>query len=130
MINFLDETIDAIKSTNHDLKDVMFVGSADGKYRMSIEKFVKKANFNYDDGYGGTEIATDLIVYFNDHTYMQRWEYDGSEGWEYRVKAIFNKTDEYKDFDVLGGGNYSDRPVEAMNNREKYDEEGYLIEED
>lgn len=123
-MNFLDETIKVIKESNHNLNDVMFIGSADGKYRMDIEKFIKKANFTYDNGYGGAEIAKDLIIYFNDHTYIERGEYDGAEWWEYRVKSVFNKTDDYKDFDILGG-DFSSRTVEEMNDKEKYDEEGY-----
>ena len=48
MSNFLKETKQAIKESGHTFKDVMFIGSEDGVYRMNWEKFVQKANFNYD----------------------------------------------------------------------------------
>lgn len=48
MINFLKETKEAIKESGHNFEDVMFIGSSDGVYRMTLEKFVKLADFEYD----------------------------------------------------------------------------------
>ena len=73
----------------------MFIGTADGNYRINWNEFAKISNFDYDSGYGGAEIPTDLIVYFKDNTYMFRWEYDGSEWWEYIVRKKFNETCKY-----------------------------------
>ena len=39
-------------------------------------------DFEYDNGYGYQEI--DGIVLFSDNSWLERWEYDGSEGWEYK----------------------------------------------
>lgn len=39
MINFLKETLEAIKDCGRNVSDVMFVGSENGKYRMTWEKF-------------------------------------------------------------------------------------------
>ena len=119
MENFLKETIEAIEDSEHKFEDVMFIGSSNGKYRMSWDKFKEKANFWYDEGYGSSKIATDLIVYFNDDTYMTRGEYDGSEWWSYQVSKKFKKDDDYKDFEILGGNNYMWETVEEMNNRNK-----------
>lgn len=96
--NFLEETEIAIKDSGHNTDDVMFIGTADGDYRINWNEFVKIANFEYDSGYGCAEIPTDLIVYFKDNTYMFRWEYDGSEWWEYLVRKIFKETDDFKPF--------------------------------
>ena len=108
-------------------KDIMFIGSANGIYRMNWDKFIEKADFDYDNGYGSAHIAEDLIVYFKDHTYMTRFEYDGSEWWNYSVPKIFNENDEYKDFDILGNNRYMWKNVEEMNDKEHYDEKGYEI---
>ncbi len=40
---------------------------------------------DYNNGYGHQEIGESLEVLFKDGSWMQRWEYDGSEGWEYVV---------------------------------------------
>lgn len=48
-MNFLEETENAIIKSGHNFQDVMFIGSQDGKYRMMWDKFVEKANFNYDN---------------------------------------------------------------------------------
>lgn len=77
-MNFLKETKIAIKDSGHKIKDVMFIGSSDGKLRLDFNAFAKIANFNYDEGFGSQEIAKDLIIYFNDETYIVRGEYDGS----------------------------------------------------
>lgn len=78
-------------------------------------------------GYGASAIATDLIIYFYDNTYIIRGEYDGSEWWEYNVPCLFNKDDDYIDFDILGGDNFLWKTVEEMNNKDKYNENGYKI---
>lgn len=115
MTNFLEETIESIKDSNHKETDVMFVGSFDGKYRMTWEKFKKEANFHYYSGFGAQEIARDLIVCFFDGSYLDRHEYDGSEWWTYHGLMTFKEDDEYKDFNILGGENYMWCSVEEMN---------------
>lgn len=116
MVNFLQETLGEILGSGHTELDVVFVGSYDGKYRMSWEKFKEKANFIYDLGYGAQHIATDLIVYFKDGSYMDRKEYDGSEWWQYHGLLNFSEEDEYKDFNILGGSKYMWKSIEDMNN--------------
>ena len=115
MINFRKETLDAIKDSNHKIEDVMFVGSYDGKYRMDINKFLEKSDFEYDDGYGSSEIATDLIVFFHDKTYLSRWEYDGSEGWEYNNILDYKVTDDYTEFNTLGRNKFVRNTVKEIN---------------
>ena len=97
-MNFLEETETKILASGHNINDVMFIGTDDGEFRIPWWKFVEIANFEYDSGYGANEIPTNLIVYFKDNTYMFRWEYDGSEWWEYKVRKNFKETDEYKSF--------------------------------
>ena len=105
MVNFLRETIESIGETNHSEQDVMFVGSADGEYRVSWDKFKEISNFEYDNGYGGQEVAYDLIVYFKDGSWLERYEYDGSERWCFVGLKNFREDDDYKGFDnVIGDG--------------------------
>ena len=105
MVNFLRETIESIGETNHSEQDVMFVGSADGEYRVSWDKFKEISNFEYDNGYGGQEVAYDLIVYFKDGSWLERYEYDGSERWYFVGLKNFREDDDYKGFDnVIGNG--------------------------
>ena len=128
MINFRDETLNAIQSSGQKLEDVMFIGSQDGKYRMSLAKFLTLSNFTYDCGYGAPEIAGDLIVYFNDNTYMTRGEYDGSEWWEYNEPLVYDKEDKYEELERFNGGMW--KSVERLNNKEKYDDDGYEKEKE
>ena len=93
--NFLKETEDSIKETGHTIKDVMFIGTSDGNLRMTWSEFEENADFDYDSGYGTQVIPNNLIVYFIDNTYMFRYEYDGSEWWEYRVNKLFKQDDNY-----------------------------------
>lgn len=83
MTNFLEETIDKITSCDKTIEDVDWVGSDDGKYVISWNEFAKIANIDYYSGFGLQYIAMDLVVVFNDGSYLYRGEYDGSEGWSY-----------------------------------------------
>ena len=43
--------------------------------------FMRSMDFNYDDGYGGQELFG--TIWYEDGTFSQRGEYDGSEWWEH-----------------------------------------------
>ena len=45
------------------------------------EDFLNQIDFFYDNGYGGQEIEG--IIWYEDGTYSERGEYDGSEWWKY-----------------------------------------------
>lgn len=98
-MNFKEETLEAIQEKGYTIDDVMFIGTLDGKYRMTIEKFLEVSDFEYDDGYGTNEIALNLIVYFNDKSFLERYEYDGSEWWTYTTPKVFNEKDDYEELD-------------------------------
>lgn len=100
-MNFLEETKDAIKESNHRIEDIMFIGSSDDKYRINWNDFINISDFDYDNGYGCIEIASNLIVYFKDGTYLFRNDYDGSEWWQCVVKKPFNENDEYYSFNKI-----------------------------
>lgn len=101
MINLKDETIEAIKDSGHELSDVMFVGTNDGKERVSIDRFLRMSDFVYDNSYGSGEIRYNLIVYFKDNSILTRLEYDGSEEWEFIPLKHFKDSDNYKELKAL-----------------------------
>ncbi len=90
MVNFLKETRKALDNRLVDI--IEFIGSSDGQYECTWEEFVELADFEYDDGYGSSEIPGDFIIVLEDGATLTRWEYDGSEGWELRkpVVAVLN----------------------------------------
>lgn len=85
MINLLKETTDVLKKYDKTTDEVLWVGSIDGEYAITWDEFMEIAGeINYDDGYGGQEIATDLII-VGDNWWFERSEYDGSEWWEFKT---------------------------------------------
>lgn len=66
MSNFLQETISAMNSNDLTEADVKWVGSSDGKYAITWQAFIAIANIDYDSGYGGQEIASDIVIVGDD----------------------------------------------------------------
>lgn len=118
MVNFLEETKEAIKDSGHTVEDIHFIGSTDGEYSITWKNFEAIANVEYDDGFGAAEVATDLIILFTDTTYMTRGEYDGSEWWSFRpAKPLFSQG---KPIARLIGGGYGEMwPKVSELNKEK-----------
>jgi hypothetical protein len=83
MRNLLIETRDAFKESGHEPKDIVFIGSSDGEYGCTWDEFEKLADVSYDEDFGRQEIASDLIIRFNDAGLMVRHEYDGAERWQF-----------------------------------------------
>lgn len=68
------------------IKDVLWVGAPDYGY-MTWDEFAALADINYDDGYGAQEIAKDLVI-VGDSWWLERYEYDGSESWDYKELPV------------------------------------------
>lgn len=101
MTNFLKETIEDLKQQGIDPDDVVWVGSSDGKFSVSWTDFMRFADVNYDSGFGGQEIADDIVIVGKDW-WFSRHEYDGSEGWEFHTLPTRSKTP--KAFNVVKNG--------------------------
>ena len=84
-MNFLEETIDDLKDVNKFPKDVLFI--SDGKVYYFWQDFAINANFEYDEGYGGVNIYSNLVIVGSDW-WLERHEYDGAEWWEYKSLPI------------------------------------------
>lgn len=81
MTNFFDETIEVLESHGKTIDDIEYIGSLETKINThKALELMKKTN--YHSGYGGQEIAENLIVKGNGFI-MTRGEYDGSEWWDY-----------------------------------------------
>ena len=80
-MNLLRETIGKLINNKKKEKDVLWVGSKDNY--ITWNEFKKIADIEYDAGYGGQEVATDLLIVGKDF-WLERQEYDGSEWWEFK----------------------------------------------
>lgn len=52
--------------------------------------FIESLDFEYDHGYGGQELFG--TVWFNDGTWADRGEYDGSEWWQHHICPVVPKS--------------------------------------
>lgn len=100
MAVLLTETLESLKRAGKAPADVLWVGSRDGKLAMPWDDFASIARVRYDSGYGGQEIAKDLVVVGNDW-WMERREYDGSEWWEVQEPPL--RAPGYEAFRVVKG---------------------------
>lgn len=83
--NLLEETLLAMTSRNKTPQDIVLIGSKQTGHRCTWLEYTILANYEYDGGYGGAEVALDLVIVFNDGSEMSRGEYDGSEWWEWHT---------------------------------------------
>lgn len=116
-MNLLEETKDILKENGKTLKDIVAVQG--NVFGIPVEKFIEIANVEYDDGYGGTEVADDLIV-LGDDWWLERHEYDGSEWWEYKEMPKVLPTVDYVYALTIGESKIhglGDKTLEMLNER-------------
>ncbi|MHB1732980.1 MAG: hypothetical protein ACYCU8_05940 [Ferrimicrobium acidiphilum] len=83
MRNLLIETRKDIERFGYKPEDITFIGSADGEYACTWDEFEKLADVHYDEDFGRQEVASDLIIRFDNGGLMVRHEYDGAERWQF-----------------------------------------------
>lgn len=83
LTNLLEETLNVMKSCNKDWGDIDFIAFKDNM-TISVADFKKRANAEYDSGFGGAEVHENLVIVFKDGSWLERAEYDGFEWWEYK----------------------------------------------
>ena len=99
MTNLIEETRSVLKHIGKNAVNISWVGSYDGKYAMSWFDFRNKfKDINYYAGYGAQKIASDLVIVFGDHSWLERKEYDGSEHWTYKRVPVFKG---FNNFDIV-----------------------------
>ncbi len=80
MTNLLAETLKVLEANGKKQSEILWCGSKEYGW-FSWERFKALAkDLEYDAGYGGQEIANDLIVVAATW-WLERHEYDGSEWW-------------------------------------------------
>ena len=80
-MNLWNETVNCLHHFGKDWCDVKYVcGEHFLISKLNFERLARETN--YDDGYGAAEVAIDLKL-IGDNWWLSRWEYDGSEGWEF-----------------------------------------------
>lgn len=84
MINLLQETHQILNDNGVSMVDVQFVLSRDSQMG-TWNDFVALANIEYDNGYGGHMISSQLYI-VGDGWWLERGEYDGSEWWEFKTQ--------------------------------------------
>lgn len=82
-MNLLTETTDKLKQLHLNVSDIAFIGTNDYVHSCTWERFRVLADLEYPDGYTGPHILQSLIIVFKDGSHLRRYEYDGSERWEY-----------------------------------------------
>ena len=87
MINAKEELLDEVGD-----KDVKYIGiRLEPNYRYkgefgahgTLEEVLPLMDFEYDDGYGGQRLFG--FIWYEDGTWPERGEYDGSEWWQYKT---------------------------------------------
>lgn len=95
-----EETIKILKDNNRTTEDVLWCGSEEFGW-FSFADFLEIAPEKYDYGYGGQEIAKDLLIVGGDF-WLERHEYDGSEWWEF--KSLPKKPENYNKPKTINNG--------------------------
>lgn len=81
-MNLKEETRAVLKEHGKTAQDVLWCGNKEFGY-FSFSELLEIAPTDYDNGYGGQEIAKDLYI-VGDDWWLERHEYDGSEWWEFK----------------------------------------------
>lgn len=108
----LQETIDKLTEHGKTPVDVCWVGSKDGKLSITWEKFTKITDLVYDSGFGGQEVATDLVV-VGVSWWLDRREYDGSEWWDFHSLPVMRP--DAKPYSLVAKGGCSWETLEQHN---------------
>lgn len=100
MYNFLEDTLEELHENKKTEKEVLWVGSHDGKYSITWDSFQKIAkNINYCVDSHAAFIASDLVV-VGDGWWLERGELEGVKYWFFKQPPT-SPTAETKSFSVL-----------------------------
>ena len=83
MSNLYRETLECLRENGKKEEDILWIGTSVTLVLEGWRGMAELFGFEYDDGYGGTEINEGLMV-VGDSWWLERHEYDGSEWWEYK----------------------------------------------
>ena len=115
-MNLLKETIKKLEDNGKFQADVLWCGSDTFGWFMWGE-FIAIADVEYDPGFGGAEVAVDLLVVGKDF-WLERHEYDGSEWWEFKTLPV--RPAEYRKADKVICGSWQ-KNLKEIHDGEEYD---------
>lgn len=106
--NLLIETLNKLNLINKAIEDIDYINMEDCSYNVPSEDYLDYKSYygvsyfttiwsefefysekyfkNYDSGYGGVIVPNLTTIVFKDNYWLERWQYDGSEGWDYKRK--------------------------------------------
>lgn len=82
MSNLLKETKEHMEMIGKRPCHIKHIGNR--QYGCTWQEFAELADEKYDSGFGTAEVAEDLYIVFDDGSWLERYEYDGSEGWVHK----------------------------------------------
>ena len=85
MANLKEETLYKLNSCGKTPDDIVWIGCP--LFEIDKDEFWELADVEYDSGYGGQEVATDLLI-VGKNWWLERHEYDGAEWWEYKQLPV------------------------------------------
>lgn len=98
-MNLWTETIETLRVNRKEWEDVLRIGTKEGYIEKELFRKLAR-DTDYDDGYGASKVAEDLIIEGKGFR-MVRGEYDGSEWWNFIVLENFIGNKELKNIKVL-----------------------------
>ena len=106
--NFLEETKDELNGNGKTLDDIKWVGTKYGDYVLTVEEFIKMADFEYrgeDEftlDYMSEVVKTDLVI-VGDNWWLERDEYIicDRKGEYWAFKTLPKKSKNYKKLSTL-----------------------------
>ncbi len=87
MTNLYQQLLEKLEANDKTLADIVWIGSDDGLLVIPISNLKDVFDVDYDNSYGAQEIASDLVV-VGDGWWLERFEYDGAEWWDYKSTPI------------------------------------------
>ena len=97
-MNLLKETLEILEQHGYTFDDVIAIYG--DKFQITKENFINLADVEYDDGYGGAEVARDLRILGNDFI-IHRAEYHGSEWWHFEYTSLDKIPQQIKQIQAL-----------------------------
>lgn len=92
MVSLLFETIQFLQKNGKRLDDILYVTDGCNFRRVNKKILQSLLNESYDNGYGCVEINHELKLVGKDF-WLERWTYDGSEGWAFKQYPKYVETD-------------------------------------
>ena len=91
MINAKEELISHIKDRKVEFVSIAISKGYDEppvQIKGALNDVLSQMNFSYDNGWGGQELFG--YIWYEDGSWSERGEYDGSEWWEHKVRPDHN----------------------------------------